>query len=132
MNDRILVITLAAILYLVTGLGYSVGTIPVTRHLIRNRSLPVFWGIHFYAGGFFDRKGINWGIGASVTFIVSGVLFVYVAYLLWNSMILGGILALALFPIVILLSNGSLAPIPWVIEPIKFILVLVGWSTLLQ
>jgi hypothetical protein len=131
MNDRMLVLTIAAILYLVTGLGYSVGTLPVTRYLIRNRSLPIFWGIHFYAGGFFDRRGINWVIGASVTFIVAGVLFLYVAFLLWNSMILGGILALILFPVVTLVSIGSLAPIPWVIEPIKIILVLIGWSTLL-
>jgi len=131
MNERVLVITIAAILYIITGLGYSVGTIPVTRHLIRNRSLPVFWGINFYEGGFFDRRGINWVIGASVTFIVSGVLFLYVAYLLWNSMLLGGIIAIALFPIVILVSIGSLAPFPWVIEPIKIILVLIGWSTLL-
>lgn len=131
MNERILVITIAAILYLITGLGYSVGTIPVTRYLIRNRSLPVFWGIHFYAGGFFDRRGINWVIGASVVYIISGVLFLYVAYLLWNSMILGGILALVLFSIVFPVSIGSLAPIPWVIEPIKIILVLIGWSTLL-
>jgi len=66
MNERVLVITIAAILYIITGLGYSVGTIPVTRYLIRNRSLPVFWGIHFYADGFFDRRGINWVIGASI------------------------------------------------------------------
>jgi hypothetical protein len=45
-------------------------------------------------------------------------------------MILGGIVALILFPIVILVSIGSLAPFPWVIEPIKLVLVLIGWSTL--
>jgi len=129
-NERALVITIAAILYLITGLGYSIGTVPVTRYLIRNRSLPTFWGIHFYAGGFFDHRGINWVIGASLTFIVSGVLFLFVAYWLWNSMMLGGILALVLFPIVILVSIGSLAPFPWVIEPIKLALVLIGWSTL--
>jgi hypothetical protein len=130
MNERALVITIAAILYLVTGLGYSIGTIPVTRYLIRSWSLPIFWGIHFYEGGFFDRRGIHWVIGASLAIIVSGVLFLFVAYLLWNSMILGGIVALILFPIVILVSIGSLAPFPWVIEPIKLVLVLIGWSTL--
>ena len=130
MNERALVITIAAILYLVTGLGYSIGTVPVTRYLIRNRSLPIFWGIHFYEGGFFDRRGINWVIGASLAFIVSGVLFLFVAYLLWNSMILGGIVALILFPIVILVSIGSLAPFPWVIEPLKLLLVLLGWGAL--
>jgi hypothetical protein len=80
MNERAFVITIAAILYLVTGLGYFVGTVPVTRYLICNRSLPIFWDIHFYEGGFFDRRGINWVIGASVAFILSGVLFLIVAY----------------------------------------------------
>jgi len=130
MSERTLVITIAAILYLVTGLGYSIGTIPVTRYLINNRTLPAFWGIHFYAGGFFDRRGINYVIAASITYIVLGVLFLFVAYLLWNSMKLGGIVALVLFPIVILVSIGALAPFPWVIEPIKIVLVLIGWATL--
>ena len=44
MNDRSLIITFGVILYLITGLGYSIGTVPVTRYLVRNRSLPAFWG----------------------------------------------------------------------------------------
>ena len=129
MSERTLVISIAAILYLVTGFGYFIGTIPVTRYLIKNRTLPTFWGIHFYSGGFFDRRGINWVIAASITYIVLGVLFLFVAYLLWNSMKLGGMAALVLFPIVILVSIGALAPFPWVVEPIKIILVLIGWAT---
>jgi hypothetical protein len=130
MNERALVITIAAILYVVTGLGYSIGTVPVTRYLIRYRGLPTFRGIRFYADGFFDRRGINWVIAASIAFIVLGVLFLFVAYGLWNSMKLGGIAALILFPIVMLVSICSLAPLPWVIEPIKIVLVLIGWGTL--
>jgi len=130
MEERTLVITIAAILYIVTGLAYSIGTIPVTRYLIRHRSLPTFRGIRFYEGGFFDRQGINAVIFASLAFIVLGVLFLWVGYLLWNSMKLGGIAALVLFPIVILVSIGSLAPFPWVIEPLKLLLVLLGWSSL--
>lgn len=130
MSGRSLVITVAAVLYLLTGLGYSIGTIPVTRYLIRNRSLPTFGGIHFYENSFFDHKGIKWVIAASITYIMLGVLFLFVAYLLWNSMKAGGIVAVILFPIVILVSIGSLAPIPWVIEPIKIVVVLIGWSSL--
>lgn len=130
MNERALVITIAAALYVVTGLAYSIGTIPVTRYLIRHRSLPTFGRIRFYEGSFFDRQGINAVILASLAFIVLGVLFLWVGYLLWNSMKLGGVAAFVLFPIVILVSIGSLAPFPWVIEPIKLALVLIGWNTL--
>lgn len=128
--ERAPVITIAAVLYIVTGLAYSIGTIPVTRYLVRHRSLPTFGRIRFFEGGFFDRQGINAVILASLAFIVLGLLFLWVGYLLWNSTKLGGIVALALFPIVILVSIGSLAPFPWVIEPLKLLLVLLGWSTL--
>jgi hypothetical protein len=130
MEERMPVITIAAILYIVTGLAYSIGTIPVTRYLIRHRSLPTFGRIRFYEGGFFDRQGIHAVILASLAFIVLGVLFLWVGYLLWNSMKLGGVAALVLFPIVMLLSIGSLAPFPWVIEPLKLLLVLLGWGAL--
>ena len=130
MQDRATAITIAAILYLITGIGNAIGTIPVTRHLIRNRTLPTFGGIRFYEGGFFDRQGINWVIAASLSYIALGVLFVLVAYWLWNSMSIGGILAVVLFPIVMGVSIGSLAPIPLVIEPIKITLVVVAWNSL--
>jgi hypothetical protein len=130
MIERIPVITIAAALYIVTGLAYSIGTIPVTRYLIRYRSLPTFGRIRFYEGSFFDRQGIHAVILASLAFIVLGMLSVWVGYLLWNSWKLGGIAALVLFPIVMLVSIGSLAPFPWVIEPLKILLVLLGWRSL--
>jgi hypothetical protein len=42
MIERIPAITIAAALYIVTGLAYSIGTIPVTRYLIRYRSLATW------------------------------------------------------------------------------------------
>ena len=130
MQDRATVITIAAIFYFVTGIAYSIGSIPATRHLIRNRTLPGFGGSRFYEGGFFDRQGINWVIAASLAFMLLGVGFILVGFWLWNSMRIGGIAALVLFPIVFGISIGSLAPIPWIIEPIKIILVIIGWSSL--
>jgi len=130
MIERTPLITIAAVLYIVTGLAYSIGTIPVTRYLIRHRSLPTFGRIRFYDGSFFDRQGIHAVILASLVFIVLGVLFLWVGYLLWISMKLGGIAALVLFPIIMLVAIGSLAPFPWVIEPLKVLLVLLGWHVL--
>lgn len=130
MVGRSTVIDIAAILYWITGLAYSIGTIPVTRYLIQNRSLPVFGGIRFYEGGYFDRHGIDWVIFASLSFILLGLLFVITGYWLWNSMSIGILAALVLFPIVMLVSIGSLAPFPLVLEPIKIILVLIGWILL--
>lgn len=130
MEERDSFITLAAMLYVATGLGYSLGTIPVSMHLMRNRTLPEFLGIRFFEGGFIERRGIDAVIVASLALIVLGAVFVIVGFWLWNSMRLGGILALVLFPFVMLVSVGSLAPVPMVLEPVKMLLVLVGWSSL--
>ena len=130
MQDGATVITIAAVLYVLTGIAYSIGTIPATRYLIRNRRLPVFGRIRLYEGGFFDRRGIDAVIWASLAFIVLGVLFVVVGFWLWKGMRIGGIAAFVLFPAVMLVSIGSLAPIPWVLEPAKLVLVLLGWGSL--
>jgi hypothetical protein len=130
MQERTTIVTVTAILYVLTGAAYSIGTIPVSRHLIRFRGLPTFGGIRFYEGGFFDRHGINWVIAASLLYIFLGVAFILVGFLLWNSIRAGAILAFVLLPIVLAVSIGSLAPFPLVLEPIKLILVLLSWSSL--
>jgi hypothetical protein len=130
MQERTTLVTVTAILYLLTGVAYSIGTIPVSRYLIRFRQLPTFGGIHFYEGGFFDRHGINWVIAASLLYILLGIGFILVGFLLWNSKGAGAVLAVALLPIVLAVSIGSLAPFPLVVEPIKVIFVLLSWSSL--
>ena len=130
MNERTTLVTVTAILYLLSGAAYAIGTIPVSRYLIRFRQLPTFGGIRFYEGGFFDRHGINWVIAASILYIILGVAFILVGYWLWNSMKIGGIAGVILFPIVIAISIGSLAPFPWILEPIKVVLLLLSWSAL--
>lgn len=130
MDDPSTAITIASLLYWLTGLAYAIGTLPVTGYLIRNRSLPVFQGIRFYENSFFDRRGINWVIFASLVYIALGLLFVLVGYWLWKSWTIGVITAITLFPIVMLISIASLAPFPLVVEPIKIVLILLGWSSL--
>ena len=131
MQDRTTLVAIAAILYFATGLGYSIGNVPVTGYLIRNRTLPTFGGIRLYGDGFFDHQGINWVIAASLLLNVLGIGFIPVGYWLWNSMKIGGIAALILFPIVIALFLGAGAPIPLLVEPLKIILVLIAWSSLI-
>lgn len=117
MGDRDPLTAIAAASYVVTGLGYAIGTLPITRYL-------------FYAGGWFDRRGISWVIAASVAFVALGLGFVGVGWLLWDSSLLGGVAAVILFPIVIAVSIGSLAPVPWLLEPLKLLLVLLSWGSL--
>lgn len=131
MDDRSVLVSVTAGLYFVTGLGYSLGSIPFHMHLIRTRTFPEVFGITLYDGGFFNRLGgIDAVILGSWAFIVLGLLFIPVAFWLWGSMKAGGILALALFPFAMVLISGFGAPGPMVVEPAKTILVLMAWGSL--
>lgn len=131
MDDRSSLLSVTAVLYFATGLGYSLGSIPFHMHLIRTRTFPELFGIRFYAGGFIERLGgIDAVILGSWAFIVLGILFIPAAFWLWGSMKAGAILALALFPFAMFVSVGFLAPGPMVVEPAKVILVLIAWNSL--
>lgn len=131
MDDRSSLVSVTAVLYFATGLGYSLGSIPFHMHLIRTRTFPELFGIRFYAGGFIDRLGgIDAVILGSWAFIILGTLFIPAAFWLWGAMKAGGILALALFPFAMFISIGFGAPGPMVVEPAKIMMVLMAWSSL--
>jgi len=129
-ESRTTLVTVAAAIYFITGLPYAVGSIPVTAHLVKDRTLPIFAGITFWGGSFLARQGMNWVIASSVAFILVGVAQAVAGFLLWNSLKSGAILALVSFPAVMAISIGGGAPIPLLIEPVKMLLVFLAWSSL--
>lgn len=130
MNDRTTLVAITSILYFATAFGYSIGNIPFTAYIVRNRTLPTFAGIQFYAGGFFDHQGIDWVIAASFLLHLVSFAFFPVGYWLWNSVRLGGIVALVLFPVAMAIFLGAGAPYPPIVETLKVALVLFAWASL--
>ncbi len=113
-----------------TGLLYALGSIPVTAHILRERTLPVILGIPFYQGSFTARQGFNWVIASSFAFILVGVAQVVAGYLLLNSLRSGAILAVVAFPVIMAISIGGGAPVPLLLEPVKLLLAMLSWSSL--
>jgi len=125
-------ITIAAIVFLVTGVLYAIGSIPVTAHILSERTLPVIFGIPFYRGSFFAEQGMGWVITSSIAYIAVGIADVIIGILLWNSRKAGAILALATFPVIMVISIGGEAPAPLLLEPIKLLLIGLGWTLLIR
>ena len=129
-EDRSLVLTAAAVIYVATGLLYALPSIPLTLYIVREQALPVFAGIPFYQGSFFADQGMNWVIGASLAWIAVGILDIAIGIYLWNLRKIGWYLAVVAFVIVMTIAVGGEAPYVLIIEPIKLLLVWIGRPSL--
>jgi len=123
-------LTVGAIAFFVTGLLYSLGSIPVTAHILSERTLPVILGIPFYSGSFFASQGMSWVIASSFAFILVGVADILIGFFLWKSLKNGALLAIATFPLIMAISIGGEVPLPLLVEPIKLLLIWPGRSSL--
>lgn len=130
MSSKSTPITIAAIAFFITGLLYAIGSIPVTAHILSERTLPVMFGIPFYQGSFFAQQGISWVIASSIAFILVGAADVVIGILLWKQRKAGALLALVTFPVLMVISIGGEAPLPLLVEPIKLLLIWFGRTSL--
>lgn len=130
-EKRSTTITFAAIAFVVTGILYAIPTIPLTAFIITERTLPVFLGIPFYSGSFFARQGLSWVIVSNFLFMLVGVVNIAIGLLLWKTRKIGAYLSIATFPVIMAISFGGEAPLALIIEPIKLLLVVFGWPSLL-
>lgn len=124
-------ITLASQLHYVYGILISLGTLPFAIYLIRNREVPVFFGIRAFGDGFIERLGgldaLVYSSGAS---IVAALLNLLPAFWLARGEKLGGIIALVLFPVNMFFTLGYNAPAPILLGLANVILVIGGWRSL--
>lgn len=107
------------------------GSIPFLVPMIRNREFVESGVIKIYSGGFIDRMGgIDAVILSVVVVSVITLLNVLVAYWLGESLRLGALLVFALFPIEMFFWVGLAAPIPILVVPLRPVLVIIGWNSL--
>lgn len=124
-------ITAAAIVFFISGFAAISGAIPSILYMRRTGELPGMGSIRFYGGALFDRL---WGVpGVTVSllpFAVLGAFEILAGVWLWQSLLIGGILALWLTTFAAIFLVGHGAPFFWVVVPLRVILVVLGWSTL--
>ncbi|MFQ5950914.1 MAG: hypothetical protein ACE5KH_02380 [Candidatus Geothermarchaeales archaeon] len=121
-------IAAVSVLSVVEGL-IGLGTVPTILYVIRNRELPVMFGIRFMGGGFLEALGLDVLIVWTLILIALSPLHFVAGYWLWKSLRIGGLLSAVLLIPDIATGIGYAAPYV-VLHLIRGILLAVVWSTL--
>jgi hypothetical protein len=125
------IVSLASKLHYIYGFLISLGSLPFIYYLVRFRQIPVFFGIRAFGDGFIERLGgLEALIVSSPVSVLASAMDILAAYWLARELRLGGLLALALFPINMFFAFGYNAPAPILLGFAKIIAVVVGWNFL--
>ena len=125
----------AALLYIVLGLGFAVGSALTLLHLDRHGELPMTpFGFRSMAGGPFEQLGTEVGTERFTmlgwALVVTSALDVVAGIWLWQGRRTGALLGLATTPVTLVLGAGFALPFLLLGAPIRAALVLVGRRTL--
>lgn len=125
------VITVAAIVFFISGFAAISGAIPSILYMRRTGQLPGMGSIRFYGGALFDRLwGVRGVMVSLVPFAFLGAFEILAGVWLWQSLLVGGILAVWLTPFAVVFLIGHGAPFFWIVVPLRVSLVALAWSTL--
>ena len=121
----------AAVMYIVLGLGFAVGSALTLSHLDRHGELPMTpVGFRSMAGGPFEQLGTEVGrerfsmLGWAL--VVTSVLDAVAGIWLWQGRRRGALLGLATTPLTLALGAGFALPFLLLGAPIRAALILVG------
>jgi hypothetical protein len=130
-NETATIVTLASRLYYFVGIGFAIGSLPFALYMLLNHRVPTFLGIRFYGGGFIEKVG---GFDALMISSWASLLItpvnILVGYWLAQSLRMGAVLGLLLFPISMFFALGYAAPAPIILHPILVIVILLAWGYL--
>jgi hypothetical protein len=123
-------IRISAVLYLMLGVGFGVGTVITLAHLARTGELPMTpWGFRSLSGPFEELgpdpfTALGWAlVGGCVLDIVTGAW-------LWQGRRRGAWLGLATTPLTLLLGAGFALPFLLVGAPLRASFIVAGWRSL--
>lgn len=122
----------SAVLMCLVAIGFG-GTAPfAAARLLRDRELPVLFGLPFraYGGGFFEQWSPEVFAVLLGLFAALSALELFAGYLLWHGEPLGAVITIALLPIEIFFWAGFAVPIPPLVAVARMGLLAAGWSAL--
>ena len=116
----------AAVMYLVSGLGFGAGAVVTLAYFARDGELPMTpWGFRSMAGPF-ERLGPERFTALAWALVVVCVLDVVAGIWIWQGRQRGARLGLATTPLAGGLSAGFALPFLLIGLPVKVILILAG------
>jgi hypothetical protein len=120
----------AAILLLISGVGFGVFCIPAIRNLLIGRDIPTVMGFPAYGKGPFERAGLPTTVSLLAGFLLVCILEGVAGLLLWGGSRVGAILALALLPAGAIFWWGFALPFGPIFAILSTILILLSWQGL--
>ena len=121
---------LAAILLLISGVGFGVFCIPAIRNLLIGRDIPTVMGLPAYGRGPFERVGIRTTVPLLAGFLLVCILESVAGLLVWGGSKVGAILALALLPAGAIFWWGFTLPFGPIFGLLSTVLILLSWQRL--
>jgi len=113
------------------ALGFGLPAIPVAVYLLRQGSLPTFFGLFPMYGGPWSSRyshgtfAVLLGLFFVVTLVVD-----WAAWRVWSGSRAGGMLSLALLPVEAVFWLGFALPIPWLVAVARVGLLILAWPSL--
>ena len=124
----------ARVAAVVTGayaVGFGLPTVPVSIHLMKEGSLPSFFGLFdMYAGPWSHRFDDGTFVVLLISYLPITAAAAYAAWQLWRGSRRGGVLSLALLPLEAVYWLGFALPIPWLLGAVRVALVAAAWKHL--
>jgi hypothetical protein len=118
----------------VTGayaVGFGLPTVPVSIYLMKEGSLPSFFGLFdMYGGPWSHRFDDSTFAVLLISYLPVTAAAAYAAWQLWRGTRRGGVLSLALLPIEAVYWLGFALPIPWLLGAARVTLVAAAWRHL--
>jgi len=121
---------LAAILLLISGVGFGVFCIPAIRNLLLGRDIPTVMGLPAYGKGPFERVGIKTTAPLLTGFLLVCMLEAVAGLLVWVGSKAGAILALAILPAGAIFWWGFALPFGPFFALLRTLLILLSWPNL--
>jgi hypothetical protein len=121
---------LAAILLLISGVGFGVFCIPAIRNLLIGRDIPTVMGLPAYGRGPFEHFGIRTTVPLLAGFLLVCILEGVAGLLVWDGSKVGAILALTLLPVGAIFWWGFALPFGPIFALLRTILILLSWQGL--
>src|SRR5574338_1412675 len=125
-----MLLRLAAIPLIISGIGFGIFCIPAIRNLRAGREIPIVMGFPAYGRGPFERAGIQTTVPLLAGFLFVCMLQIYAGLLVWRGSKAGAILSLAQLPAAGVFWWGFALPFGPSFAFISTVLILLDWESL--
>lgn len=121
-------VTALTVFIVFDALGWSMGVLPVLRHVLIHRELPITFGFRALSGPF-EALGLNALVVAGLIFVVVSLLKLLAAYWTWGHRMDGPVFQLILLGISAIFWYGFALPFGPPVGLIQLVLMALSWQS---